>query len=265
MNIKYYYLIATICCLFISSHSTSGQTRILEVPTHSSPSGSNWCVFGCTRMATVYYGNDTPECEIVEWARQNILTPNRGNSDCCNSPTPDDCFQGVSTGDIGIILDSENLNNLYSSNVISLSNLQSIINDNRPIVITGKSTSWGLHAMIIKGYDDNNFHYNDPAGGAYIIDYTTAVNNYDLGRYQKYKWDKSWTLTNQPCPTSLDLTQDIDSDADIVALGDINASCEIGANRAVTITSGLSVTMESGFFIPNGSTLYIDVSSNPCQ
>ncbi len=249
--------------VFFVCFSTFGQTRVLDVPTNTSPSGSNWCWASCTTMATHYYGNNTSECEIVEWTRLNISSPDRGDDNCCSFP--DSCFGGLSISDLDEVLGSENLDCSIVYNVVSLSTLQSCINDNRPLLIQGHhNPNGGWHTMIIIGYDGNDIHYND-GGSAYITSYNDAITSDCMGMWA-WRW-QSYThiLTDQPCPVDLNLTQEIDADADINALSDIVISCEIGSNRSLSLIAGDGITFNSGFSIPLGSTLDADVVSNPCQ
>lgn len=242
------------------------QTRVLDVPIHASPVGSNWCWAGCTFMATQYYGNSTSECEIVEWARLNLASPNRGTSNCCTSPTPALCYGGIYIDDLDEVINSENLGCSIVYSTISLGTLQTIINDNRPLIIQGHhNPNGGWHTLIITGYDGTYLQYNDPSGGSYITSYNDAITYDCLGLYL-WRWqDYTHILTNQPCPINLNLTQDIDADADIVAQNNISISCEIGSNRNIMLNAGNSIIFNSGFVLPAGSTLLAEVITNPCQ
>lgn len=244
--------------------TTYGQTRVLDVPTHTSPSGSNWCWAGCATMATQYYGNNTTECEIVEWARLNISSPNRGTNNCCSFPTPDSCFGGTAIANIDAILGSEGLSCSRINNTVTLGTVQSTINDNRPIIIQGER-NFSFHTMIIIGYDGNYLHYNDPAGGSYITLYSDAITYNCMGMFS-WRWQYfTHILTDLPCPVYLNLTEKIDADANISAQSEINISCEIGSNRNLTLTAGNGIIFNSGFSFPSGSTMEANVVTNPCQ
>lgn len=264
MNIKIKSKLLTIVVFFVYL-TTLGQTRILDISTYSSPSGSDWCWAGCTKMVTEYYGNNTLECEIVEWARQNIAWPNRGDDNCCTYP--DSCYGGLWIYDLPDVLDSENLNSPDNIDVVlSLNSVKTAINDNRPILIVGKSSTGGSHLFVVIGYNDSDLNYNDPAGGNYTTSYTDATTKYCMGLWGHRKWeDNSIPITNQPCPIELDLNQEIDADANIIARNNIDISCTIGNNRSIILTAGEKITVSSGFEIPVGSTLEVKVESNPCQ
>jgi hypothetical protein len=235
----------------------------LDVPNNISPSGSSWCWASCVTMATNYYGNNTDECEIVEWTRLNIPYPDREDDNCCSFP--DSCFGGLLIGDIEEVLGSENLNCTFIHDIVSLNSLQSAINDNRPLIIQGHHNSpYGWHTMIIKGYDESYIHYND-GGSSYITLYDDAITYECMGTYL-WRWqDYTHVLTDQPCPVNLNITQDINADADIKAQNSITLSCEIGENRLIKLTSGGELYFNSEFYMPLGSTLDAVISQNPCQ
>ena len=250
--------------MLIACFSVVGQTRVLDVPNSSAPSGSNWCWAVCAHMATQYYGNNTELCTIVEWARQNLAYPDRGDDNCCSNP--DSCFGGLYISQLDDVLASEGLSCSIVYSVLSLSVLQSTINDNRPIIIQGhhNTPNYGWHTMIIKGYDGNDIHYND-GGSSYITSYNDAITTDCMGTWL-WRWQNySHILTGQPCPVNLNLTQKIDSDADIVAEQTINISCIIGLNRDIALTAGGNITFGSGFEIPVGSTIEASIETNPCQ
>lgn len=263
MNIKLIIFIKGILIFTICS-SVVGQTRVLDVPNSAAPSGSNWCWAVCTHMATQYYGNSTELCTIVEWARQNLADPDRGNDNCCSYP--DSCFGGAYVSTLDEVLASEGLSCSIVYNIVSLSTLQSTINDNRPIIIQGhhNTPNYGWHTMIIKGYDGSDIHYND-GGSSFITSYNDAITTDCMGTWL-WRWQNySHILTGQPCPVNLNLTQEIDANADISAQNNIVLSCEIGTNRSIILTAGNSITFNSGFVIPVGSTLDANVVTNPCQ
>jgi hypothetical protein len=119
--------------------------------------------------------------------------------------------------------------------------------------------------MIITGYDGSYLHYNDPAGGSYITLYNDAITTDCMGMFS-WRWqENTHIITSIPCPFDLNLTQEIDANADISAQHNIVLSCEIGVNRSITLTAGNSITFNSGFIIPIGSTLEANVVTNPCQ
>ncbi len=268
MNIKIKSKLLTIIVFFVYL-TTLGQTRILDIPTYEGPSGSNWCWAGCTKMATEYYGNNTLVCEIVEWARLNLESPDRGDDNCCNYPYPDSCKKGLYPTDLRAVLKSEDLDSPLEINyVLSFNSVKTAINDNRPVIIFAEdSTGGGDHNLIVIGYKNgSDLNYNDPAGGNYTTSYTDATTTFCMGRWGHLRWEKySHPLTNQPCPIELDLNKEIDADANIIARDIIDISCTVGNNRSIILTAGEKITVSSGFEIPVGSTLEVKVESNPCQ
>jgi len=149
MNIR---LKARIIILFIFFTTTLsiGQSLVLDVPVFGHSVGSKWCWASVTQMATYYYGNDTELCEIVEWARLNNYI-SVGNNNCCTYPTS--CFGGISSSYIDDVLGSENLSCAIVNDNVTLSTLQSTIDDYRPLIIGGCHNGILGHVMIVKGYD----------------------------------------------------------------------------------------------------------------
>jgi hypothetical protein len=71
-------------------------------------------------------------------------------------------------------------------------------------------------------------------------------------------------LTDEHCPDELYLTAMIDDDTVFVAQSNIFISSEIGSNRNISLTAGDVITFNSGFSIPIGSTIEVNIRSNPC-
>lgn len=264
MNTKIKFMLIGVIILFAYT-SVFSQTRVLDIPRHTHPSGSDWCWAGCVKMATEYYGNNTPLCDIVQY-KCVYLSPPRVCY-CCSNPSS--CYGPIGITQIGRVLGNEGINSSYvDDGVLSLNSLQMIINDNRPVIIQGHhNPSGGWHTMIVIGYDDTNLVYNDPAdgSGSYITSYNDAITSDCMGLHD-WRWqDYCHILTDQPCPVDLNLTEDIDTDANIVAQNNITLSCEIGNNREIILTAGNQIAFNSGFELPVGSTLEAKIESNPCQ
>ena len=244
-----------------TSFLAKGQSLVLDVPNSTSPYGSDWCWAVCTHMATQYYGNETELCEIVEWARLNT-SPSRGDDDCCLFP--DSCYGGLYINYLDDVINSEGLSCTTIYDIVSLSTLQSTINEYRPLIILGyhSTPKPGYHNMIIKGYDGSYIHYND-GGSSYITSYNDAIAFESMGTFY-WQWQSlTWILTSEHCPDELYLTELIDDDADFVAQSNIFVNCEIGSNINVSLTAGYGITFNSTFSIPLGSTLVVNVRSNP--
>lgn len=255
--------ICVIFCFFLTFLTANGQTRVLEVPFITQQPNNQWCWAAASAMASTYYGNNSSMCGIVEWARLNLTSPNRGSSNCCNLPTPALCNQGIFISSIPTILASEGLT-CTSTGVVTLQSVKDIINDNRPLLIQGnRGTSW--HTMVIIGYNNNDLHYYDPIDGYHINSYSDATTIECLGAFLT-KWTSfSHILTTIHCPTNLSLHYTIGANANIHAQVSLTINGLINNNSTVTLTSGNSISFDPGFEIQIGSTLTANVTSNPCQ
>lgn len=266
MRIKIIFLIVAITI----SCETFSQSRTLEVEAHTSPASSNWCWANVTTIATHYYGNNTLECEIIEWVRQQqwLWDPREDVDDNCCS-YPDSCFGGLYTSRVDEVLESEGLTNTYQYSAVSLSTAQATINDNRLIPIIGSRRDsngnvTGLHSMLINGYNGSEIIYQDGAN-SYSIDYTEGTTTESMGRWY-WRWDyMTHIITKEHCVSDLELSAEIDADASISVQNTIEISSVIGQNRAIDLKAGNEITIDAGFYIPTGSTLEVDVVSNPCN
>lgn len=261
MRIKIIFLIVATFIYF----KAFSQSRTLEVEGLSSPSGSDWCWAKVTTIATHYYDNSTLLCEVVEWARQEWNQ--RGDDNCCSYP--DSCFGGLYTSRVDEVLESEGLTNTYQYSAVSLSSVQFTINDNRLIAIIGShrdSNGWitGLHSMLINGYNGSDIIHQD-GPQSFIVDYTVGTTTEIMGRYD-WRWDyMTHIITKSHCVSDLVLIKGIDANATISAQNTIKISSEIGENRAIDLKAGSEITIDAGFYIPAGSTLDVNVVSNPCN
>jgi hypothetical protein len=258
-NIIYGFLI-----LLSTFQTLNGQTRVLEVPFITQQPHGQWCWAASTAMISTYYGNNSSMCGIVEWARLNITSPNRGGLNCCGQPTPTPCENYLFTWDIPSILGSQGLA-CISSGVVSLANLQSYINDNRPLLILGtKSTSANFHSLVIIGYNNSDLYYIDPIDGYYITSYTNATTMECLGAFNS-KWRfYTYRITTNHCPPYLFLHNTIGSNASIHAQVSLTIDGKINNNSNVTLLSGSIITLNPGFEIQVGSSLNVNVTSSPC-
>lgn len=260
-KLRYIYIFLV---LLLTSITTIGQSRVLEVPFITQQPFGNLCWAASTAMVSTYYGNNTSTCNIVEWARLNLSYPNRGTSNCCGTPMPSPCDRGLIITDIPVVLASENLSSTEDG-VITLSNLANIINNNRPMIFQGYKSSGSWHTMVIIGYSNSDIHYIDPWDGYYINSYSDATTLECLGAFY-YKWeDYTHILTTPACPSNLFLHNAIGANATIRATVGITCEGIINNNSTVSLIAGNNILFTSGFEVQLGSTLEASVSSNPCQ
>lgn len=262
-------IVATLFVLIFTCLLTSGQKRILDVtPVYSGP--SNWCWANVSSMFSVYYfNNNEAVCNIVEWARLNVPWINLGNDNCCSSP--DSCNNGQTPDTQRYVL----LNHLGitsdEKDVLSLSSIYYVINNNRPLsMICSTSGSGGGHEMMLYGYEvinqnDAYIHYVDN-GVRYTDLYSAAITTpFCLGMFDCIWSRGSIVPTTNFCPTNLTLYNNICANASIHAQSNIIINGNISNNCNVSLTAGSSITLNSGFEIQSGSSLTAATSTTPCQ
>jgi hypothetical protein len=272
MKIKANILFLLLLYIMISL-SSLGQMKVLYVPGVNAPSGYNWCWAVVTTEVSNYYGNNRQICEIVESARVNFNShphKNRGSVNCCYVPCPDSCKGGNSGSIIEPLLGLEGIQASRNTSQIPLSSVVSSIEDNRPMIAhatkrkgpTGNLISG--HVMVVTGYNGGDIHYND-GGLSYIIPYDSAISGENMGIHY-WKWTDGATLMlSAPCPKDLGIIENIIESRDIKAKESITISSQIGNNITVNLKAGSSIILDKNFYIPVGSILLAEISSNPCQ
>jgi hypothetical protein len=264
-------------------NAQTSATRILDVRVdYSNPTTGVWCWAGCISSIANYYGHSTTQCQVANLRRIRF---NYGNVNCCSITTPftlSDTISCVSgtyftpsyLDEIGPILNYDfNIPYNYVSTVLSYSSIKNSIDNNRPVKIVAahyRNNRYGYHSMIIIGYDDNGniIHYIDPGSGIMQDTYNNITTTECMGVWD-YQYGVSyptaWVLTQSPCPTNLNLTARIGSNAIIVASNDIQCSALINNNTTVSLTAGNSITLTNGFETTNGCVFTATTATNPCQ
>jgi hypothetical protein len=110
-------------------------------------------------------------------------------------------------------------------------------------------------------------HYIDPGSGYWEESYYNMTNTYCIGTWDRmygYGASCSYRISSDPCPTNLNLTVNIGSDAVITASNSIQCSSTINNNAEVEFISG-NILLNNGFAVEIGASLAIEISSNPCQ
>lgn len=261
------------------SITSLGQMKELDVPGVSSPAENNWCWARVVTEVSNYFGNNRQICEIVESARVNLTNPykDRGSVNCCTIPCPDSCLGGESPYNIDDLLSFEGVQSSYNTVVLPFSSVIYSIEDDRPIIAhvtaqrlkdDGTCCRTAGHVMTIKGYNCSDLIYND-YGSTYITSYADVIAYECMGRYN-WQWNGGTVQilappNPVPCPISLGIIENITSSSDIKAKSEITISSQIGNNITVNFKAGSSIILDNNFYVPLGSSILVETSSNPCQ
>lgn len=250
-----------LIALLLGAYFTSikAQTRILDVPYITQQPHGSWCWAACTAMSATYYGTLTNLCEPVEWARNNITSPNRGTQNCCNIPTPALCEPAIS-GIFTNVFTAFGMTTTYLNRVLTFAEVQTEINNNRPFVIRIPG-----HVVVGIGYAGNDIHYIDPWDGYHIDDYTAGTTSNVIGAFPG-QWIQTYQFSNAPCP--IDIVQnrgEFDNvTADINATNSILISIPVQNNSDVLFRVGNTFSIEDGFSIDNTSEMTINITTANC-
>jgi hypothetical protein len=191
-----------VLVIFISFEIKS-QT-VLGLPT-TFQIENQWCWSACSNTILKHYGITTTQCQIAEYTRTVATWNNFGTVNCCTTATAGCNYWNYMWGYAGSIQDI--LNQFGSigvtniSNTISVSAIQTEINNSRPFVIRWGWTSGGGHFIVGEGYDaSNNIYYMNPwpGEGSKVAAYSWVVND------GVHSWTHTQKMTtNPPLPTSI--------------------------------------------------------------
>jgi len=164
-----------------------------------------WCWAGVSRTILYYYGNDISQCSIAEFTRTHANWHDFGPVNCCVDSTQGcnywNYLYGFS-GDIRDILRNWGVSNTGSARQLYKSEVEAIINDNRPFIVRWGWTSGGGHFVAGHGIEGNDVYYMDPwFGEGYNIahyDWVVSGGNHD--------WTHSVSITEPITITKYALT-----------------------------------------------------------
>lgn len=266
-------------------NETYCQQRILSIDNVYQVHPCCWCWASCIAIIGRYYGNDNLQlCDVVDMRRVNM---NLGNNNCCSLQTPynnndsttciSSCsFWGLTDPIATIFQTNLGIGVSYVTGALTYAQIKSEIDNNRPIkIIAGRprtppATGTAYHSMVIIGYNDNGqiIHYIDPIGGNYAESYSNITSTFCMGLYDYeygYAGSTNYTFTNNACPTNLNLTYNIGSNATIRASNNIQCNSVIQNSANVSFIAGSQIQLNSGFEVTVGSTFNASVSNSPCQ
>ncbi|MCJ7579199.1 MAG: hypothetical protein MUP98_01535 [Candidatus Aminicenantes bacterium] len=139
-----------------------------------------WCWAGVSRTILYYYGMNVAQCTIADYTRTQANWHNFGSVNCCTDPTQG-CnywnYMWGSPGGLREILAHWGVSTGASTRQLYKSEVEAIINDNRPFIIRWGWTSGGGHFLAGQGIEGNNVYYMDPwfGEGFHVASYDWVV------------------------------------------------------------------------------------------
>jgi hypothetical protein len=156
-------------------------------------SQNQWCWAGVSACVLEFYGKKVSQCEIAEFTRthEQFTDISFGSTNCCTSPAS--CnnwnYNWGGPGSIEDIL--SHFAGITSSNVgsfISLTEITTLIEANRPFIIRWGWTAGGGHFIVGHGINGQNISYMNPWPGE-----GKKIGTYD---WIKTAADHTWTHTS---------------------------------------------------------------------
>ncbi len=195
---KIFLVLVIFVSVGVKSQTVLGLPTVIQVQ-------NQWCWSACSNCILTHYGLSTTQCQIAEYTRTVATWHNFGSMNCCSTATAGCNYWNYMWGYAGSIDDilmqfgSIGVSNI--SNTISVSAIQTEINNNRPFVIRWGWTSGGGHFILGEGYSaSNNVYYMNPwpGEGSKVATYAWVVND------GVHSWTHTQKMTtNPPMPTSI--------------------------------------------------------------
>lgn len=146
--------------------------------------GTNWCWAACAAMVLNYYNQNVTLCGVAGFLSPGI--------DCCQSPFL--CNKGCSADDVQRLYASRGFDSNPTGGPVSAQDLQTEINNGRPVEVGFDSCPGGIetmgHLVLVYGYaPDGSFWVRDPMApiGSGTIAYSQIVASVNYGC-----WRQTW-------------------------------------------------------------------------
>ncbi|MDP3912416.1 MAG: papain-like cysteine protease family protein [Bacteroidota bacterium] len=254
MNYKsIFFKLVMIISLCLSFSDIKAQ--ILDVPYRNDITGcGQWCWAMSDQMVIVYYGNNVQLCDVLEVARQN--DPNRfGTVDCCVNPFVGCCNSGYISSNQAII-NHWSISNSFIWNPLSLAQVQSDLQNNRPIVMhLFNSDGSGGHTVVGYGLSNDDVYIQNPGNGSQIRDYT----NLTQGASQIWSYTNRMNTSATACMLTQTVSGTLNSaNSTYKTINSLNVNCIINNNSNIVFLCSNEVLLEAGFEIQSGASLLIE-------
>jgi hypothetical protein len=173
------------------------KSQVLEVP-EIIQELDQWCWAAVSKCVMDYYGHVYEQCEIAEYTRSVATWHNFGSVNCCVNPNQGCNYWNYNWGTSGSITDILNyFANITTQNLstsLSLSQIQTQINLNRPFIIRWGWSLGGGHFVVGHGCSGNDIYYMDPW---FNIGHSIANYDWVLGS-SNHSWTHTQMLTSSP-------------------------------------------------------------------
>ena len=183
-------LITGLLCFLLYPIGLSAQVLNVKKVTQEY---DQWCWAGVSSCILDFYGHPVSQCSIAEYSRTVITWGSYGSTNCCVNANAGCNYWNYNYGNAGsiqdILLHFSNISNTGLGRTLSLTEIQTQINQYRPFVVRWGWTTGGGHFVVGYGISGNNIYYMNPwpGEGLKIATYTWLTND----------GSHTWTHTNQ--------------------------------------------------------------------
>ncbi len=162
-------------------------------------SQTEWCWAGTSACILEFYGKKIPQCQIAEYARtsETFSDISFGNQDCCVSPTSCNMWNNLYGGPgsiADILIHFSNLGSNTVTTELTLAEITTLMENNRPFVMRWGWTSGGGHFLVGHGISGENIYYMNPWPGE-----GKKIGTYS---WMKSTSDHTWTHSTTLYPTA---------------------------------------------------------------
>jgi hypothetical protein len=182
-------IIFVFILIFIGNALYSQYLRVPQVIQEQ----DQWCWAGSSSCVLKYYGKNISQCIIAEYTRTVSTWHNFGSINCCTDPLQGCNYWNYNwgyAGSIQDILQHWGVANSGVSSSLSIAQIQTELNNQRPFIFRWGWTTGGGHFLVGHGFisSTSQMYYMDPwfNEGLHIADYSWVLSNAD----------HSWTHTN---------------------------------------------------------------------
>lgn len=182
-------LILILIFIFIANLLYSQYLRVPEVIQEQ----NQWCWAGSSACVLKYFGKNISQCTIADYTRTVSTWHNFGTVNCCTDPQQGCNYWNYNWGYAGSIQDILQHWGVANSGVgssLSIAQIQTELNSQRPFIFRWGWTTGGGHFLVGHGLilSSSQVYYMDPwfNEGLHIASYSWIVSNAD----------HSWTHTN---------------------------------------------------------------------
>lgn len=157
---------------------------------------TQWCWAGCSKCILSYYGKTMSQCDIAEYARQQVTWASFGTVNCCANPDAgcnNPNYEANHAGSIQDILwHFDHIQSVETSGPLTLTQIADQLTNNKLFVEYWDWYTGGGHFVVGYGISGNTIYYMNPWPGE-GMSMSTYSSNVDDGIH---KWTYTLSITD---------------------------------------------------------------------